>query len=238
MKINIFKKGFNYSQDGPGNRLIYHLQGCNMACRWCSNPESMPIDNTNSYDIDDLVLEAEKALPMFFSGGGVTLTGGEPTVQFEAVREFYLKLKSRDINTAIETNGTHPNLSALFPLIDYLIMDFKHHNSDKLKEYTGVSNKTIIDNLSKIGNKWALIRIPLINNFNADSSDAEEFAKLFGKYNTENLNFEFLPYHEYGKVKWESNNLEYKMEDAYITADTLALFEQIFHYHGLKTINT
>ena len=44
MKLKIFQKGFNYSQDGEGNRLIIHLQGCNMKCPWCSNPEGMPLE--------------------------------------------------------------------------------------------------------------------------------------------------------------------------------------------------
>ena len=46
MKLKIFQKGFNYSQDGQGNRLIFHLQGCNMKCPWCSNPEGMSMKGT------------------------------------------------------------------------------------------------------------------------------------------------------------------------------------------------
>ena len=81
--MRILQKGFNYSQDGPGNRLVYHLQGCNFKCKWCSNPESMPLFSDNADDIpnDDVVKEIERSRMMFFDGGGVTFTGGEPTLQ-------------------------------------------------------------------------------------------------------------------------------------------------------------
>lgn len=54
MQVNVFRKGFNYSQDGPGNRLVYHLQGCNMRCAWCSNPEGMARKGTLLVDADGL----------------------------------------------------------------------------------------------------------------------------------------------------------------------------------------
>ena len=50
MKLTLFQKGFNYSQDGPGNRLVYHLFGCNMRCPWCANPEGIyPAPGHGSY---------------------------------------------------------------------------------------------------------------------------------------------------------------------------------------------
>ena len=55
MKLSIFKKGFNYGQDGPGNRLVYHLQGCTMHCAWCSNPEGMAVKGTLLVDAPRLV---------------------------------------------------------------------------------------------------------------------------------------------------------------------------------------
>lgn len=51
-KIRIFQKGFNYSQDGQGNRLVYHLQGCNMKCPWCANPEGMKMEGALYLDKD------------------------------------------------------------------------------------------------------------------------------------------------------------------------------------------
>ena len=57
MNIKYFQKGFNYSQDGPGNRLIIHLQGCNLHCPWCSNPEGMTLNPGKSVDVQEIVDE-------------------------------------------------------------------------------------------------------------------------------------------------------------------------------------
>lgn len=126
MIIRIFNKGFNFSQDGPGNRLVYHLQGCNLYCPWCSNPEGMDISGGESYKVEELISEALSCKPMLFSGGGVTLTGGEPTLQFDAVSELLRGLTDNGINTALESNGTHRRLPDLFKFVDHLILDFKH----------------------------------------------------------------------------------------------------------------
>jgi pyruvate formate lyase activating enzyme len=150
MKIALFQKGFNYGQDGQGNRLVYHLQGCNLRCPWCANPEGMapeaPLMATPALltesccphgaagegrldrsvcrrcqdraclttcqsaaiscpgwlaDVDELADEALRCRPMFFDGGGVTFTGGEPTMQRSALHALLTKLKSAGIHTCI-----------------------------------------------------------------------------------------------------------------------------------------
>ena len=91
--MRVFQKGFNFSQDGPGNRLVYHLQGCNLHCPWCSNPEGLSKSGGTEYSISELMDEVRRSRLMFFSGGGVTLTGGEVTIQFDEVKEFLTQLK-------------------------------------------------------------------------------------------------------------------------------------------------
>lgn len=81
MDLHIFQRGFNFSQDGPGNRLVYHLQGCNLHCPWCSNPEGMTFCGGAVCSVEDIVAEVLRSRPMFFDGGGVTLTGGEAAMQ-------------------------------------------------------------------------------------------------------------------------------------------------------------
>ena len=290
MKLKIFQKGFNYSQDGRGNRLVIHLQGCNMKCPWCSNPEGMPLegaivvnkewltenccpmgaikngelDRTQcksciekpctkkrrqkgiqlSYkecDVNDLVLECNSSKPMFFDGGGVTLTGGEISMQFDAVKELLEKLGDAEIHRAIESNGTHSRMMELVPLVDQWIMDVKHYDDEKHKKWLGVSNCRIIENMKKISavHPDMLIRVPLIPGFNDQKDDAMEFAKLFAEHlDCQKANVEFLTYHEFGKGKWEQCGMEYKMTRGSISSETLKYFESAMEEHGVKCIHT
>lgn len=233
--MKIFNKGFNFGQDGPGNRLVYHLQGCNMRCIWCSNPEGMNLNGGKEYSVEELFDECRRSKMMLFSGGGVTFTGGESTLQHTELKELLVMLKGDNIHTCIETNGTSPKLTELLGYIDYLIMDFKHYDSDILKKYTGVGNEAVKNNfkeICKLGRQLH-IRIPLINGINTDNP--EEFAIYFSKFDTSNTVFEFLAYHEYGKDKWTE---EYKVKDGFVSEETLKKFKEEFIKHNLKIVTT
>lgn len=233
--MKIFNKGFNFGQDGPGNRLVYHLQGCNMRCIWCSNPEGMPQNGGKEFSVDEIFDECKRSKLMFFSGGGVTFTGGEATVQYSELLELLKLLKKDNIHTCIETNGTSPRLLELLDYIDYLIMDFKHYDSIEHKKYTGIHNEIIkknFENNCQSGRRQH-IRIPLINGINTGNPDG--FAKYFSKFDTSNTVFEFLTYHEYGKAKWTE---EYKVKDGFVSQDVLQNFKDVFAENGLKLIAT
>lgn len=173
----IFQKGFNFSQDGPGNRLVYHLCGCNLRCPWCSNPEGFSFENGKKHTVDEIVLEVLRSKAMMFDNGGVTFTGGEATIQFDELKEALIKLKENNINTCIETNGINDRLSELFPYLDLLIMDIKHYNPVIHKKVTGLANESTLKNaVSRINsNQPLLLRIPLIGGFNSSVSDAKKF---------------------------------------------------------------
>ncbi|NLX93975.1 MAG: glycyl-radical enzyme activating protein [Clostridiales bacterium] len=287
MNVKILFKGFNFSQDGPGNRLVYHLQGCNMHCPWCSNPESIPengslmvkgdleethcifgaIENGSidrerckaclekpcvrlpssnlqlscaDTDVEDIVDEVKRCSPMFFDGGGVTFTGGEPTLQFDALKMLLFELKRLGINTAVETNGSRRQLPELFSLIDFLIMDCKHYDSHAHEEATGLGNEIVLRNIAAAAGKrpQLLIRIPLIGGFNSSKKDALNFVKLFKKLHAENCQFELLKYHEYGKDKWDQCGKDYLMKNAEVSDKGFEEFSQVFKTNGLKLIRT
>ena len=239
MQIQYFQKGFNYSQDGPGNRLVVHLQGCNLHCPWCSNPEGITGQGGNTLSTEELLDEIISCKRLFFDGGGVTFTGGECTLQKEALLEISQGCKQNGIHTAIETNGTCPYDNELFENIDLIISDFKHYDSKKLQKWVGQVRdyqKNIAEYLNS--GKPVLIRIVLINGFNAEKSDAIKFAEFFKNLPTGHASFEFLPYHEYGKSKWLKLGKPYEMQNAFVTKETVKLFEEIFKANHLKTIRS
>lgn len=287
--INIFSKGWNFSQDGPGNRLLYHFQGCNMHCPWCSNPEGISVTgsmlvNTDklldsvcpygaishkvvnrtqcrtcigrecvgknrnegirfsakAYSIEELSAEIDNASKLFHSGGGVTITGGEPTLQFDPLKQLLTKIKEKGIHTAIETNGTSERLPELLELLDILIIDMKHPDPVIHRQVVGVDNEKVIRNLETASGQgidmW--IRIPLIPGFNDGTETMIRFMDIIKKINREGITVELLPYHEYGKIKWEQIGKAYTMPDKKITTDELRTYKEIFISNNIQFIKT
>ena len=238
MELRIFQKGFNYSQDGPGNRLVYHLQGCNLRCPWCANPEGLSVEGGERYPVEALVQEVLRSRAMFFDGGGVTLTGGEVTLQFDALKELLMRLHAEGVSACIETNGCSPRLPELFGLLDTLIMDVKHYDPEIHRAVTGASCAQTFQNIRaalEAGQKLAL-RIPVIGGFNASAEDAEGFAQLGvpGR-----ATVELLAYHEYGKSKYEQLGLPYRMtEQARVNKEILQRLSLRLQQAGIQMIHT
>lgn len=234
--MKILQRGFNYSQDGPGNRLVYHLQGCNFACRWCSNADSIPRENPAAKDcpIDGIFDEIMRSRMMFFDGGGVTFTGGEVCVQADELIELLKLLKRNGIHTAIETNCSLPEVREVARYVDYLIADFKHYDSEIHQKWIGSPNDSVKENITYFleSGRQIHIRIPVIHKIN---DEPEGFAKFFSRFDSSNAVFEFLAYHEFGKDKWKGR---YQIEDGFVPPETIKNFEETFKKYGLKTVRT
>lgn len=243
--IYTFQKGFNYSQDGPGNRLVYHLSGCNMFCPWCSNPEGLKrTDNSQKRSINEIFDEILSCRTMFFDNGGVTFTGGEVSLQAEAVLKLFNMLKKENISTCIETNASLKGTDKLIDVVDYMIADFKSPSKEVLKSVTGADIEIIKENLLKraITKKYLLIRIPLINNFNTGEENARGFTEFFKelheKSGSNNIYIEILTYHEYGKDKYKKENLEYNFSDGFVTQHQVDILKTELVKNNFKIIKT
>ncbi len=158
------------------------------------------------YTADEVIAEVVRD-KIFYntSGGGVTISGGEPFFQPEFLIEILAKCKKQGLHTAIETSGctSEENIRKAAEYCDLFLYDFKLSDSDKHKEYTGVDNEKIIGNLkllNSIGKKvW--LRLPIIPLVNDNDFHFEEVAKIVNACdNIEKVQIE--PYHKLGEAKY------------------------------------
>ncbi len=211
--------------DGPGIRTIVFLKGCPLRCRWCCNPEGQ------NYKIEEMNVNGEKKiygeditveelLPKLISdefyfrrsGGGITLSGGECLAQPDFAPHLLHACRDLGYDTAIETTGysTWENIQKYLPYVDHVLMDIKHINSDKHKEFTGVNNEIILENARKIAESGAdlTIRVPVIPGFNNTPEEIRAISEFAASLpNVTHLHL--LPYHRLGEVKYEGLNREY-----------------------------
>ncbi len=215
--------------DGPGIRTIVFLKGCALRCRWCCNPESQKseiqtmIQNGKEKTIGRDVSVAEvleivkQDLPYYRrSGGGLTLSGGEMLCQFDFAYALLRSAKEAAINTAVETTGfaSFEKIEKMLPYIDTVLMDIKHTDTAKHKEFTTQSNELILENAVKIAEKAKklIIRVPVIPTFNDTEAEIASIAKFASSLKNVN-EINLLPYHRFGKDKYDGLKRNYPMGD-------------------------
>lgn len=168
------------------------------------------------YTVDDVVpILIKDHLYYEISGGGVTLSGGEPLLQAEFAAEVQKRLKDLRINTAIETAG-FVGWESFVKVIDYtdlFLYDLKHLHEDEHKKGTGEDNKAIISNLNKLLDlgKKVIIRIPLIPRFNTEQGYIFKLIDFLNGKRIEAIHL--LPYHRLGINKYEKKGLKYELPD-------------------------
>jgi len=157
---------------------------------------------------DELMLDIEADSPFYAdSGGGVTFSGGEPLLQPDFVSNILSICMGKGIHTAVDTAGNVPygSFRKVLPYTDLFLYDIKAMDDDIHKEFTGVSNKLILDNLERLADEGVQIRIrvPVISGANDnDFNFIETAAFLSGMQNIEGV--ELLAYHSLGAGKLES----------------------------------
>ncbi len=215
--------------DGPGIRTIVFFKGCFMRCAWCCNPESQgreietiiergkPKTVGRDVSVADIMPEILADLPYYRrSGGGVTLSGGEVLCQADFARELLIACKQAGLHTAIESasSAKFEEIEKLLPYLDLYLMDIKHIDSAKHKEYTGVSNERILENARKIAQSGVelIIRTPVIPGFN-DTPEEIKAISHFAKSLTGVREHHLLPYHRLGMDKYEGLGRNYSLKE-------------------------
>ena len=155
-------------KDGPGIRTSVFFKGCPLRCIWCHNPESwLPEPEPDGDGVIGRETSVEALMEeilvdrIFYraSGGGITLTGGEPMMQFPFLRELLRAAKAAQISTALDTCGFAPweEYREILELVDLFLYDFKASDPVRHRELTGVENRLILENLRRLNEAGAAI---------------------------------------------------------------------------------
>lgn len=198
-----------------------------------------------SYTLDEVMKEVLKDEFLFKqTGGGVTLSGGEPTSQAEFARELLKELQDNWINTAIETCGfcKWEDLESLLPYLDEMFIDFKIYDSVEHEKYTGVKNDLILNNLRNLGAVLdnykinIVVRTPVIPGITDSKDNIENICRFLSEVGLKNI--EFLKYHKLGRGKYLSIGKEYKHPDIEPPTDEfIAICDDIARNYGLNPIH-
>lgn len=203
--------------DGPGIRFVIFMQGCALKCKYCHNRDTWDINGGNLTSVDELLDKIERYKAYILpSGGGVTVTGGEPLLQARFLITLFKELKKRKIPTAIDTSGMvdiTEDIKELLSLTDLFLLDIKHINDEKCKDLVGFSNKKELEFARYLNDNnipvW--IRQVIVPGITDDENDLKELKSFINSLsNVQKV--ELMPYHELGKFKWENLGFDYQLD--------------------------
>jgi len=219
--------------DGPGIRTTVFMKGCPLSCVWCHNPESMNPDicevpktvrfgdktftenETVGHEIsvEDLMKELLKEqIFMDESGGGVTFSGGEPLMQATFLNQALKACKQSGMHTAVDTSGyaRWEIIEETAKFTDLFLYDLKMLNDDLHQQYTGVSNRLILENLRNLSamNKPIMVRIPFIPEITLTEKNIAKSIDFLKSLPHKPVEVNLLPYHNTASHKYDRFGIE------------------------------
>ncbi|MUT67965.1 pyruvate formate-lyase-activating protein [Paenibacillus sp. NEAU-GSW1] len=203
--------------DGPGIRFVLFMQGCALKCQYCHNPDSWEMNAGREMDVDDILREVEPFLEYYRrSGGGITVTGGEPTLQAPFVARLFAECKRRwGLHTVLDSNGfcEPSHAEELLKVTDLVLLDLKQINADKHIALTAQPNDRIKRFAAYLNErkKPVWIRHVLVPGWTDDYKDLFELGEFIGGLSNV-MKTELLPYHRMGVYKWQQMGKAYPLD--------------------------
>ncbi|TWK41466.1 Pyruvate formate-lyase-activating enzyme [Bacillus paralicheniformis] len=208
--------------DGPGIRYVVFTQGCLMRCQFCHNADTWEIGTGKQMTVSEIVQDVQQYLPFIqSSGGGITVSGGEPLLQLPFLIELFKACKSHGIHTALDSSGGcysaapafQEQIKELIQYTDLVLLDLKHINRKKHINLTGMPNDHILDfarfladHQVPVWNRHVLV--PGISDIDDDLAALGTFIGTLANIQK----VEVLPYHKLGVYKWEALGLDYPLK--------------------------
>ena len=228
--------------DGPGVRFCVFLQGCNMRCKYCHNPETWTCNAGEEWTPEDLFKKVYRYKNYWGQDGGITVSGGEALLQMEFVTEFFKLAKEKGVHTTIDTSGNPFSMKPdylekfdkLMEVTDLFLLDIKEMDEERHKALTGHTNKNILElarYLSDHG-KEMWIRHVLVPGLTDDEAGLVALKGFIDELKTVSR-VEILPYHTHGLFKWENLGIDYPLDGVKTPTD-----EEVKRAEGILGIST
>ncbi len=208
--------------DGPGIRFVVFMQGCNFRCKFCHNPDTWIKEAGKQYTCEQIIELVEKYRVYYEkSGGGITVSGGEPLLQIEFVTQLFKLAKERGYTAALDTAGDidisikeeKEKLDELLKYTDLVLLDIKETDDKKHIELTGKSNSNTLKLAEYLNEKNipVVIRYVYIKGIN-DSEDTLNKLKDIKKNMKNVTEIDVLGYHKMGEYKWKELGLKNELK--------------------------
>ncbi len=198
--------------DGEGVRFVVFTQGCNLRCGCCHNPDTWNIKSGKTAVAEEIVQKAVRYKEYFGKDGGITISGGEPLLQPEFVKEIFSLCHKNGINTCLDTSGSILNdrICDLLDETDRVLLDIKYTSDKKYRQYVGCTLGKVLEFLEVLQSKKipVTLRQVIIPTLNDTENDIAELKKIAASYPCIDKT-ELLPFKKICSVKYEQMGIDF-----------------------------
>ena len=215
-------KGFIHSfqslgtLDGPGVRFVVFMQGCNLRCACCHNPDTWEMNVGKSFDSSEVIKKIVRYKEYFGSDGGVTISGGEPLLQSKFCTELFKLAHQENINTCLDTSGSilNDDVKELLKETDRVLLDVKYTTNELYHNYVGCSLDRVLKFLDYLKEKniKTTVRQVIIPTKNDTKENIIKLKEILSNYpNVDKI--ELLPFRKICQVKYDNMHLDFPFAD-------------------------
>lgn len=199
--------------DGPGVRFVVFLQGCNLRCGCCHNPDTWDINSGKEYSSDDVFQKTLRYKDYFSEDGGITISGGEPLLQPEFVAAVFEKCREAGINTCLDTSGSlmSSDIEKMLNFTDRVLLDIKYTDDELYLRYVGCSLEKPLSFLKLLQSKGikTTLRYVVIPTLNDTKESILRLKSIANKYDCVDK-IELLPFKKICQVKYDDLSIPFK----------------------------
>ena len=198
--------------DGPGLRFVVFLQGCNLRCKCCHNPDTWEMLGEKQFTAEEIVEKAKKYKEYFGKKGGITLSGGEPILQADFAYKVFRLCHENGINTCLDTSGSilNDNVKKLLSETDRVLLDIKYTNDADYFQNVGCSIEKPMEFLEYLNEKQipTTIRQVIIPTINDKVENIEKLNEIVKRYPCIDK-VELLPFKKICQTKYDSMKIAF-----------------------------